>query len=148
MPDSFKLDQRLNNDCLHLGKFNDSVLLLMDNSLVPWLILVPVTKVIEFDLLEEQQQFSLMRQVNQLAAFLRQQFQFDKLNIATIGNIVRQMHIHIVARSENDYCWPGVVWGADGKKTWAEEDLEKFIEQLEIAFPDNFIRSRVSFSSE
>jgi len=138
--DDFNLDYRLNEDCIKLGYLDDNLVLMMNNSLVPWLILVPSldSTVYEFDLLNRDQQIALLDQINQLSSFLRKQFHFDKLNIATIGNIVRQMHIHIVARSENDYCWPAVVWGAKGRQFWTDEQITRIQHQLVEFLPNNF----------
>ena len=140
--DPFKLDYRLENDCIKLGYLDKNIVLLMNNRLVPWLILVPDLgndpTLDEFDLLPRNQQTLLLDQINQLSSFLRNQFQFDKLNIATIGNIVRQMHIHIVARSENDYCWPGVVWGAEGQKSWSAKEVSDLRQQIASFLPENF----------
>ncbi len=140
--DTFKLDYRLEKDCIKLGYLEGSMVLLMNNSLVPWLILVPVvnseSSVYEFDLLPREHQISLLDQINQLSGFLRYQFQFDKLNIATIGNIVQQLHIHIVARSENDYCWPAVVWGAEGRKCWSEKEVIEINQQLASFLTKNY----------
>lgn len=138
----FMLDHRLEKDCIFLGTLDNSLVLLMNNRLAPWIILVPknasAPEIIDFDLLPEQQQILLLKQINQLSKFLRSQFKFDKLNIATIGNIVQQMHIHIVARSKNDYCWPSVVWGADGKEQWTPDQVSQISHQLCEFLPDNF----------
>ncbi len=136
---NFPLDYRLEKDCIKLGYLGDSVVLIMNNSLVPWIVLVPSTESInEFDLLDRDKQILLLDQINLMSRFLRKQFQFDKLNIATIGNIVRQMHIHIVARSESDYCWPNVVWGAEGRKPWSEDAACNIAQQLTAFLPNDF----------
>ena len=137
--DIFPLDYRLEKDCIKLGFIGDSTVLLMNNSLVPWMILVPSTGAIdEFDQLGLDQQIELLDQINLISHFLRHHFQFDKLNIATIGNIVRQMHIHIVARSVDDYCWPGVVWGAGGRKAWSDDETKNIAQQLANFLSEDF----------
>lgn len=137
-----ELDYRLDKDCIKLGYLDDSLILLMNNPQIPWLILVPNTcnsqSSHEFDLLSREQQIQLLDQINLLSKFLRQHFQFDKLNIATIGNIVRQLHIHIVARSEDDYCWPAVVWGQENNASWSNEDINNLIHQMSEFIPDQF----------
>ena len=136
------LDSRLENDCLILGYLDESLVLLMNNSQIPWLILVPDTSSAasadEFDLLSREQQIILLDQINLLSAFLRKYFQFDKLNIATIGNVVRQLHIHIVARSVNDYCWPGIVWGQDNQSQWTAGEVDNIRQQLATYLPGKF----------
>ena len=118
----------------------------MNNHHIPWLILVPANKTEtsndEFDLLPRDQQIALLDQINLLSSFLRKYFKFDKLNIATIGNVVRQLHIHIVARSKDDYCWPDVVWGNNRQAPWDESKTNIITEQLESFLPDTFKKYR------
>ena len=143
-----KLDYRLEQDCIKLGTINNNLLLLMNNSLIPWFILVPpnsfdnstASVIDEFDLLPFDLQVSLLKQINLLSTFLRKQFQVDKINIASIGNIVRQLHLHIVGRSTEDYCWPDVVWGNNKQQPWEEQQLTELIENLENFIPDSFQR--------
>jgi diadenosine tetraphosphate (Ap4A) HIT family hydrolase len=123
MPSSFVLDSRLEKDCHILGKLDDTLLLLMDNALVPWFILVPQTDVTEFHELPQQDQLQLLQQINLISTYLKQERSVDKVNVAAIGNIVRQMHIHVVGRTETDYCWPNVVWGAAGGEEYKESDF-------------------------
>ena len=135
---TFELDSRLNDDCFTLGRLKTSRLLLLNNALVPWFILVPDTDVTELYQLPQQQQLELLEEINLLSVFLNNNFTVDKLNIAAIGNIVNQMHIHMVARRNDDFCWPGVVWGADGKKAYEHAQIEairsKLIGQLGDVF--------------
>ena len=107
----FALDPRLRADCFELGRLGFCRLLLLDNAAVPWFILVPETDVCEIIDLAEEQQLELLRLAGLVARFVRTEFPVDKLNIAAIGNVVRQLHVHVVGRSAGDYCWPGVVWG-------------------------------------
>ena len=124
------LNPRLANDCIVLGRLNISRLLLLNNSLVPWFILVPDTSVTEIYELATEQQLKLLEEINIISSHLKQNFTVDKLNVAAIGNIVKQMHIHIVARQFDDFCWPGVVWGANGKKLYTTSEVEKIRSQL------------------
>jgi len=68
--------------------------------------------------------------VNNISKFIKTEFKIDKLNVAAIGNIVKQLHIHIIGRAESDFCWPGVVWGADGKKKYSEKEIKEIIKKL------------------
>ena len=120
---NFKLDEQLKKDCIVLGKMKTSQLLLLNNALVPWFILVPEVDVIEFFELDLKNQQVLLEEINGLSQFLKTEFEIDKINIATIGNIVQQLHIHVVGRNKKDYCWPGVVWGAEGKQLYSEKEL-------------------------
>ena len=123
-PSDFKLDPQLANDCFVLGRLKTSQLLLLNNSLVPWFILVPDTMATEIYELPHDQQLELLDEINIISNHLKQNFVVDKLNVAAIGNIVKQMHIHIVARHVDDFCWPNVVWGAEGKQAYTNEDVE------------------------
>jgi diadenosine tetraphosphate (Ap4A) HIT family hydrolase len=107
----FKIDERLIADCSLLQEQDDISVLLHNNADVLWFILVPHTGVVEFYQLTTQQQHNLCAQINRISELISQNFSFDKLNVATIGNVVSQMHIHIVARRKDDPYWPGVVWG-------------------------------------
>jgi diadenosine tetraphosphate (Ap4A) HIT family hydrolase len=124
------LDARLENDCHILGKLDSTLLLLMDNALVPWFILVPQTDVSEFHELPQETQLQLLEQINLISTYLKQELSVDKVNVAAIGNIVRQMHIHVVGRTETDYCWPNVVWGADGGKPYTEQELQQIFASI------------------
>jgi diadenosine tetraphosphate (Ap4A) HIT family hydrolase len=141
-----ELDYRLEQDCIKLGTMAKNQLLLMNNSLIPWLIIVPSntlhkssnSNIIEFDLLPFEQQVCLLKQINHLSGFLRKYFPVDKINIASIGNVVSQLHIHVVGRSTNDYCWPDVVWGNNKHVPWEEEQLAELLKMLESFIPDSF----------
>ena len=133
----FELDSRLQDDCYTLGTWGNCYLLLMNNQLVPWFILVPQTTEVEFHRLPQAQQNSLLAAMNELSEFIEQQFNITKINTAAIGNIVRQMHIHIIGRSESDPFWPGVVWGANQAKSY-ELDQVKKISNLLVKRIKNF----------
>jgi len=93
-----------------------SRLLLMNNALVPWFILVPEVQVTEFHDLPSEQQHQLLDEINALSGFIMAHFGAEKINLGAIGNKVRQLHIHVIGRFESDAYWPGVVWGAPGTK--------------------------------
>ena len=124
MPRSFDLDPRLAADCHRLGELGDAELLLMDNAHFPWLILVPHSSQSELYELDFGQQEALLTSINVLSDFIKQQFSSDKLNIATIGNIVSQLHIHIIGRRHDDPCWPGVVWGTSHRIPYIASDVQ------------------------
>jgi diadenosine tetraphosphate (Ap4A) HIT family hydrolase len=122
---NFELDSRLSNDCHILGKLDISLLLLMNNSLVPWFILVPETTKTEMTDLAQADQEALLKEINLISSFVKSNFDVAKLNIAAIGNIVSQLHVHIVGRNSSDYCWPNVVWGVDEKETYTDERVKE-----------------------
>lgn len=132
----FPLDERLANDCHKLASLPLCELLLMNNALIPWFILVPRTELTELHQLPPPDQQTLLQEISLISRFTEQHFNPDKLNVAAIGNIVRQMHIHLVARRESDCCWPGVVWGTDRRKAYAQQDLDTITRQLSTFLPD------------
>jgi diadenosine tetraphosphate (Ap4A) HIT family hydrolase len=123
--DNFELDSRLANDCLVLGELNVSLLLLVNNSLLPWFILVPKTSVTEVTDLTPSDQAELLEEINLLSAFVKGNFNISKLNVASIGNIVSQLHIHVVGRDPSDFCWPNVVWGTSEREPYTSEKVNE-----------------------
>jgi diadenosine tetraphosphate (Ap4A) HIT family hydrolase len=91
--DEFKINKQLMHDCYKLGALGSSHILLMNNSLLPWLVIVPEVQATEFFDIEDAQQQIILQQINQLSRFISKEFKTDKLNIASPGNIVKQMHI-------------------------------------------------------
>jgi len=137
---NFQLDSRLASDCIQLGFLHDyvdkdervSLLLLMNKAELPWFVIVPMNvDVIDIDELPEQKQLQMLQEVNALSAFLKRHFHVDKINFASIGNIVTQMHFHLVARNEKDIEWPGVVWGTKAEKKYTQDEVEKLILDLD-----------------
>jgi len=122
---SYELHDQLRKDCHVLGRLDAGYLLLLDNALVPWFILVPETDKTEFYQLDTELQQRVLDGINRVSVWVEENFEVDKLNVAMIGNKVPQMHIHIIGRRKDDYCWPGVVWTSPEKKAYTEEQLEK-----------------------
>lgn len=109
----FALDPRLEQDTLLLGDFSLSRLLLMNDARYPWFILVPrredVTELFQLDVDDRQ---ALWREATLLAEVLKDTFRADKMNVANLGNVVSQLHMHVIVRRRGDDAWPGPVWGA------------------------------------
>ena len=129
----FELDERLKADTYQLGKLDNNLLLLSKNASFPWFILVPATEEIEYHKLNPEQQIKTQQHINAIAQFIEAQFPIDKINIASIGNIVSQLHIHIIGRNKEDACWPGVVWGTSHFKDYETREVDK----LRIALAEN-----------
>lgn len=105
----------------------------MNERTYPWFILVPQREgVIELHHLSEADQQQLWRESALLARWMEASFAFDKLNVAALGNIVNQLHLHHVARSQGDPAWPGPVWGQRPPVPYPEEELVR-IRQLVVA---------------
>lgn len=126
----FKLDLRLQKDCFLMAESDFFCILLMNNSLVPWFILVPKTDQHEIYQLDDEMQAKVLDMINQISKFIEAEYHPDKLNVAAIGNIVQQMHIHIVGRYKSDAYWPGVVWGASEKKAYELEKMKTIERKL------------------
>lgn len=109
----WQLDARLQADTLPLGDWPVCRVLLMDDTHYPWLILVPrVPSVSELVDLSAEQRAQAAVEVDSAAHALRDVFAPDKLNVAALGNVVNQLHIHVIARFKADAAWPAPVWGA------------------------------------
>jgi len=112
----FELDERLRSDTVAVGNFELCRLLLHRNANFPWFILVPRREnVFEIYQLGEEDRVQMLRESCTLAETLRDVFAPDKLNIATLGNQVPQLHQHHIARYVGDAAWPNPVWGGPGK---------------------------------
>jgi diadenosine tetraphosphate (Ap4A) HIT family hydrolase len=108
---SFELDDRLARDAFVIGDWPLTRVLLMNDTRWPWLILVPRRGfMVELSDLELADQMQLMDEAGRAARFLKSRARADKINVGALGNIVRQLHLHVVARVVGDPAWPGPVW--------------------------------------
>jgi diadenosine tetraphosphate (Ap4A) HIT family hydrolase len=107
----FQLDPRLAKDTVHLGDLLHCAVLLVDDSRFPWLILVPRYPALReiLDLRPDHRE-GVRREIDWVADKLRTAVPCDKLNIAALGNVVAQLHIHVIARVKGDAAWPKPVW--------------------------------------
>jgi len=107
-----------------------------DDANFPWLLLVPrrlgAVEIIDLD---DAQRMQLMAEIAQVSAALKQLTACDKLNVAAIGNVVPQLHVHVVARWKRDAAWPKPVWGAVPPMPYASGELESLMERLRRAIP-------------
>ncbi len=111
----FSLHERLAADTIFLKDMDLCHLLLMNDSRFPWVILVPrVPNAVELFDLNEREQMLVMREVSLIAAGLKAWAKADKINIAALGNMVAQLHVHVIARKIGDLAWPSPVWNAGG----------------------------------
>jgi len=129
----FTLHPTLMADCHVLGTLELSQVLLHRNASVPWFILVPEVEVIELCDLSAMERAALHAEIDTLSARLREDFPITKLNVAAIGNLVPQLHVHVIGRHETDPCWPDVVWGnlPDGP-TWPESKVKELKRSLSL----------------
>lgn len=94
-----------------MGRFNQCQVLLHRNASLPWFILVPDTTCTDLLDLPGDQLAAAMSECQKVASFVKQELRYPRLNYGAIGNLVPQMHLHVVGRSETDACWPAPVWG-------------------------------------
>lgn len=127
----FRLDERLARDSDCLSRLGLCQLRLMKDSRWPWLVLIPqrpaVSEIFELTPLD---QTMLTFEMNSVAAALKQVTDATKINVGALGNIVRQLHVHVIARSEGDANWPGPVWGYGTAEPWDDTVRAGFIEKL------------------
>ena len=119
MGNDFVLDARLAADTLPLGDLALSRVLLMNDARYPWIVLVPrradLSELLD---LSEGERAMLMEEAMAAGRALRAVAPCDKLNVGALGNIVRQLHLHVVSRVEGDPAWPGPVWGSGAAKPY------------------------------
>lgn len=134
-----KLDDRLEADCKLIYDLEQSILLLMNNALVNWFILVPRTEEIELTNLPVDQQTAILKEINFVSHFIQQTFSPDKLNIATLGNVVSQLHIHVIGRKFSDPYWPAPVWGQTQTQAYCDAEVKDIVQKF-----DDYIYRRMS----
>lgn len=124
-PDTFALHPRLAADTLPVADLDLCRVLLMGNRLFPWLILVPRRPAaVEVHKLATDDRALLMEEVARAARVLEQAMAPDKINIGALGNMVPQLHVHVVARRRDDPAWPGPVWGSGHAEPYAAGEGE------------------------
>lgn len=121
----FVMDSRLQQDTIVLGDFPLCRLLLSKDANYPWFILVPrraqISELFELDEAEQQQ---LWRETTRLAKALSERYAADKMNVATLGNVVSQLHMHVIVRRREDAAWPAPVWGKVPALAYADAEIE------------------------
>ncbi|GLQ96576.1 HIT domain-containing protein [Dyella mobilis] len=128
----FTLDPRLEADTQHVTSLPLCEVLLMNDARYAWLILVPrrigLVEILDLPMAAQQ---TLWQEINIAASALRQVASCDKLNIGALGNIVRQLHVHVIARKEGDAAWPGPVWGHGRAEPYTQAELQSLVALLQ-----------------
>jgi len=120
----FSLAPELQRDCIELADWPLCKVLLMNDSQYPWFILVPrVAGVKEIIDLSEELQITLLQESGKLSKLLQQIFNPDKLNVAALGNMVPQLHVHHIARFTTDAAWPTPIWGKLPAVPYTDEQI-------------------------
>jgi diadenosine tetraphosphate (Ap4A) HIT family hydrolase len=125
------LHPQLAADTVAVGDLALTRVLLAKDANYPWLILVPRRAgVSELTDLPEGEQVQLLGEIRAAAAALKATVPCNKLNIATLGNMVPQLHVHVIARTKDDAAWPKPVWGAVPPRAYDTADMEALLEKL------------------
>ncbi|HEX2724568.1 MAG TPA: HIT family protein [Beijerinckiaceae bacterium] len=131
----FALDARLAADTIPVGDLALSSVLLMDDARFPWLILVPRRPgVSELTDLAEADAALLIQEIRIAARVVTELARPDKLNVGALGNIVPQLHVHVVGRFRSDPAWPGPVWGHGSRTPYPEHAAAALIERAASLF--------------
>jgi diadenosine tetraphosphate (Ap4A) HIT family hydrolase len=127
----FELDGRLERDSILVGNLGLCQLRLMTDARWPWFVLIPqradVSEVFELTPLD---QTMLTFETNQVASALKAVTGAEKINVGALGNIVRQLHVHVLARSEGDANWPGPVWGFGKAEPYDDDERNALIKKI------------------
>lgn len=130
----FQLHPRLKQDSIKIGHLGLSQLLLINDSHYPWFVLVPersdITEIYQLSTSDQQQ---LQHDSSLLSETLAHIFKADKMNIAAIGNLVPQLHIHHIVRYKNDIAWPAPVWGKYDAEPYTEKQVKAILIQIQNA---------------
>ena len=128
----FELHPQLAKDCIEVGDFPLSKVLLLNDSHYPWVVLVPRRENIDeiFQLSDEDQR-QLLAESSTLSEAMATYFKADKMNVAALGNKVPQLHLHHIVRYKNDVSWPNPVWGAVAAKPYNKTELDDLIAILQ-----------------
>lgn len=134
MDDAFQLDERLDADTYPLGDLALCRVLLMDDARYPWLILVPRrAKAVEIMELSTDDRAVLIEEIAQVQAALASVTRPDKLNVGALGNVVKQLHVHVIARYVSDEAGSGPVWGVGVRKPYPPHMVGPLMDKLQKA---------------
>lgn len=133
-PSRYELHPQLADDSIPVTEWPLCEVRLMDDANHPWLILIPrVPEAVELIELDANQRTQLSAEIDRAARALKAVFKPDKLNVAALGNLVPQLHVHVIARFHNDIAWPRPVWGAANARPYAPEELVERVRALRAA---------------
>ena len=130
----FKVNNKFIKSSHHLLELKLCAVRLHDNSKFPWIILIPKRKgITDITELNSKDQILLMKEIVYVSKLMKKVFKTKKLNVEKIGNIVPQLHIHIIARYKHDLTWPLSVWVKKGK-IYSKENLNLILNKLKKVF--------------
>lgn len=124
--EQFQLHELLVRDCIELTDLPLSKLLLMNDSQYPWFVLVPkVNNIQDIYQMEWEDQQQFLNESSMLSEVLMELFQGDKMNVAALGNVCPQLHVHHIVRFQGDIAWPQPIWGVHPLKAYSEEQIQE-----------------------
>jgi diadenosine tetraphosphate (Ap4A) HIT family hydrolase len=134
----FILDSKLANDSIFIGELALCKILLMNDSNYPWIIMVPSQNNLrEITDLSFADQIILLKEINFIVDILKQEFAVDKFNIANLGNVVSQLHIHVIARKKDDKTFPKPVWGNAVEVPYSAVQAQEILKKLQKYFTND-----------
>jgi diadenosine tetraphosphate (Ap4A) HIT family hydrolase len=117
-----KIHSKLEEDSHFIYEFPLSQLRLIPDGENPWFLLIPLQDGLrDWSDLKQKDQYQLTDEINIVCNALKEKYQPDKLNVASLGNMVPQLHIHIIARYQDDRAWPGPIWGTESQREFSNE---------------------------
>lgn len=136
----FTLDSRLQADTTFVGRLPLCQVLLMNDSRYPWVILVPTRNdVFEVYHLSEKDRVQLAKESSWVLENMADLYAADSMNVAALGNVVPQLHVHHIARFKTDPAWPGPVWGHSPAVSYTSDALEKRVHELKSVLASHFV---------
>jgi diadenosine tetraphosphate (Ap4A) HIT family hydrolase len=134
MSDTFEMHPQFSASTFHVTTLGICRVLLAKDARFPWLILVPeVNGLTDWHEVPAPLQPTILADVNHAAATLKRLTNADKMNVASLGNQVAQLHIHVIARNVNDAAWPNPVWGEGTPEPYTDDAGAAFLESIEQA---------------
>ena len=137
MTSTFHLDSRLEADTIPVGDLSLSSVLLLNDARFPWFVLVPrVAGASELTDLSDEQAVQLMREIRIATRVMIALSKPDKVNVGALGNIVTQLHVHVIGRFLSDPAWPGPVWGQGTRSLYPNHAATALIERAATLFAE------------
>lgn len=125
-----QINERILADSEFISKLNLSELRLIKDGDVDWFVLIPLKEgKKDWSDLEMEDQFELCREISLVSEKLAV-VNPDKVNVASLGNVVPQLHVHVLARYKNDRAWPGAIWGTEAKEDFKEERVKFWVDEF------------------
>jgi diadenosine tetraphosphate (Ap4A) HIT family hydrolase len=132
---TFQLDSRLEADTIPVGDLSLSSVLLLNDARFPWFVLVPrIANVSELTDLSDKEAVQLMQEIRIATRVMLDLSKPDKVNVGALGNIVTQLHVHVIGRFRSDPAWPGPVWGHGTRNPYPDHAATALVERAGALF--------------